>query len=162
MRVIRIVEGTSVDGPGLRTAIYFAGCGHHCEGCHNPSTWDPAGGEEMSVSDIMSRVEEAGFNVTLTGGDPLYDTESMLPLAAELKKRGYNVWCYTGFTYEHVLGDSRLRRILDFIDVLVDGPFIAAQRDIKLRFRGSANQRLIDVPASLSAGTVKLFDDGND
>ncbi|MDE6485574.1 MAG: anaerobic ribonucleoside-triphosphate reductase activating protein [Duncaniella sp.] len=162
MRVIRIVEGTSVDGPGLRTAIYFAGCSHHCVGCHNPSTWDPAGGEEMSVSDIMSRVEEAGFNVTLTGGDPLYDAENTLPLASELKRRGYNVWCYTGYTYEHILRDGNLRRLLDFIDVLVDGPFILARRDIKLRFRGSDNQRLIYLPASLPAGTVKIFDDGND
>lgn len=115
----------------------------------------------MTVEEIMARVEDAGFNVTLTGGDPLFDVDGIIPLAEELKLRGYNVWCYTGYTYEQVIADELLSRILDYIDVLVDGPFILNQRDIKLRFRGSANQRLIDVKRSLATGTVTLFDDGN-
>lgn len=162
MRVIRILEGTTVDGPGLRTAIYFAGCNHHCEGCHNPSTWDKDAGEEMNTAEILKRVDAAGFNVTFTGGDPLYDVDTILPLAAELKRKGYNIWCYTGYTYEQIMTNDHLRAILDYVDVLVDGPFILARRNIKLRFRGSDNQRLIDVRRSLTDGSVKLFDDGND
>lgn len=148
LRVIRLVPGTSVDGPGLRTSIYFAGCPHHCAECHNAQTWDPAGGEEMTVDEIVAYVDEQDFNVTFSGGDPLMQIEALLPLARRLKEDGRNVWCYTGYTIEQILADERLRRILDYIDVLVDGRFEADKRDISLLFRGSSNQRLIDVKKS--------------
>ncbi len=159
MRVIRIVEGTSVDGPGLRTAIYFAGCNHHCEGCHNPSTWDKSAGQEMDMDEIIARVEEAGFNVTFTGGDPLLQADEISRLASELKLRGYDVWCYTGYTFEDVVADEALRPVLDHIDVLVDGPFVLSRRNIGLRFRGSDNQRLIDVDRSLKSCSVIEYED---
>lgn len=155
LRVLRIVDGTSVDGPGLRTSIYFAGCRHACEGCHNMQSWDFEAGEDMTVDEIIEHVEREGFNVSLSGGDPLYQVEALLPLVEELKSRGYNVWCYTGFTYEEVCADASLRRVLDYVDVLVDGPFVMSRRDISLRFRGSGNQRLIEVAASTPTHIVQ-------
>lgn len=147
MRILRIVEGTSVDGPGLRTSIYFAGCRHACPGCHNEQSWDFSGGEEYSVEDVMETVRYNRFPVTFSGGDPMYQAEAILPLARTLKAEGYGIWCYTGFTLDELLrdGDENQRAILELIDVLVDGPFVLAQRNISLRFRGSENQRLIDL-----------------
>lgn len=147
MRILRIVEGTSVDGPGLRTSIYFAGCRHYCPGCHNKQSWDFAGGEEYSVDDVMETVRYNGFPVTFSGGDPMYQAKAILPLARRLKAEGYGIWCYTGFTLDELLrtGDESQRAILELIDVLVDGPFMLSQRNTGLRFRGSANQRLIDM-----------------
>lgn len=148
LRVLDIVAGTSVDGPGLRTSIYFAGCSHHCHGCHNPQSWDFHGGKDMTVDEIVDIVERNGFNVTFSGGDPLYQAENLLELAKELKGRGYTLWCYTGFLYEDIVGDEKIAPILQQLDVLVDGPFIESLRDIGLIFRGSSNQRLIDLRKS--------------
>lgn len=148
MRVLDIIAGTSVDGPGLRTSIYFAGCTHQCPECHNPQSWDPSGGREMSVDEIVEIVEENGFDVTLTGGDPLFQAEAILPLARELRRRGYGIWCYTGYHYETVARHPSMAPLLECCDVLVDGPFVIAKRDVHLTFRGSSNQRLVDLKAS--------------
>ena len=147
MRVMRIVEGTSVDGPGLRTSIYFAGCAHRCEGCHNMQTWDFEAGHDMSVDEIMKTVDYNGFPVTFSGGDPLYQAEAIVPLARAIRERGLGIWCYTGFTYEELQanGSEAQLELLSLIDVLVDGPYIAALRDPELRFRGSSNQSLIEL-----------------
>ena len=145
MRVLDIVDGTSVDGPGLRTSIYFAGCTHHCPGCHNPQSWDADGGREMSVEEIMSVVRENDFNVTFSGGDPLLQVDALVPLAEAIRAEGYTIWCYTGYLYEAVKADERLNRILPLLDALVDGPFVEALRDTSLRFRGSSNQRIIEL-----------------
>lgn len=146
MRVIDIVAGTTVDGPGLRTSIYFAGCTHNCPGCHNPTTHDPDAGREMSVDDIMAVVNDEGFNVTLSGGDPMQQpVDQLLALLDALHDEGYTVWCYTGYTYESLAADAMRALLLNKIDVLVDGPFIEALRDTQLRFRGSSNQRLLDL-----------------
>ncbi len=159
INIVRIVEGTSVDGPGLRTSIYFAGCRHRCPGCHNQQTWDFASGTPMTIDEVMKTVLYNEFNVTFSGGDPMYSAEAILPLAREIKKAGYTIWCYTGFTFEELLnGTEAMRELLKFVDVLVDGPFIEALRDTSLLFRGSSNQRLIDVPNTLSAGHIILFD----
>lgn len=154
LRVLRIVDGTSVDGPGLRTSIYFAGCNHCCEGCHNRMSWDFDGGVEMTVDEIVAHVNEQDFNVTLSGGDPLYQIDALLPLVRRLCADGRHVWCYTGYTYGQVCADKSLCRILDYIDVLVDGPFVSALRDLSLRFRGSSNQRLVDVARSTPGNIV--------
>ena len=143
LRVISIVEGTAVDGPGLRTAIYLAGCRHQCPGCHNPSTWDFGAGEEMSVDRIMEIVLDNGFNVTLTGGDPAYSAEALLPLVQRIRRAGLTVWMYTGFTYpqlEHVPGMAQL---LPYLEAIVDGPYVEALRDPNLHFRGSSNQNIV-------------------
>lgn len=148
IRVVDIVSGTTVDGPGFRTSIYFAGCSHKCQGCHNPSTWPFDSGEDMTIDEIMRRIEEEGYDVTFSGGDPMYQAEAIIPLAKRIRAAGYNIWCYTGFTYEEVVKSPIMRRLLPYIDVLVDGPFIESQKDISLLFRGSSNQRLVDLHKS--------------
>ena len=158
MRVLSIVEGTSVDGPGLRTSIYLAGCDHHCPGCHNPQSWDPQGGEEMSLEALMDVIAYNELPVTLSGGDPLFHPEQVAQLTARIKDElGYNIWLYTGFNWEQIVATPRLLAALEHIDVVVDGPFILAQRDTSLHFRGSANQRIIDVQQSLATGKVSTI-----
>lgn len=154
IQVIDIMPGTTVDGPGLRTSIYLAGCRHKCKGCHNPQSWDFGAGVPMTVDEIMERIVEEDFNVTLSGGDPLWQVDKVLPLVQAIKSKGYTVWCYTGFTWEEILGSPRLSSILPWVDVVVEGRFVEELRDISLRFRGSSNQRVIDVKASLSSGAV--------
>lgn len=158
LRVLDIIAGTSVDGPGLRTSIYFAGCNHHCPHCHNPQSWDSNSGKEMSIDEIVDIVKAEDFDVTFSGGDPLLQTERLLHLAHAIKKLGKTIWCYTGYTYEDILDSPTLSSILPYIDVLVDGRFINTLRDISLRFRGSSNQRLIDISKSTSSNIV-LWED---
>jgi anaerobic ribonucleoside-triphosphate reductase activating protein len=144
LRVLNIVEGTSVDGPGLRTSIYFAGCHHQCPGCHNPQSWSMDGGNPMTVEQIMEVVRENDFNVTFSGGDPLYQPiDELTQLAKAIKDEGYTLWCFTGFLYEQLVARQELREFLNCVEVLVDGPFVEDKRDISLLFRGSSNQRLI-------------------
>lgn len=143
LRVLRIVAGTSVDGPGLRTSIYFAGCRHACEGCHNPESWDMNGGIEMTVDEILAEVCREGFNVTFTGGDPVYQLDALTCLAEAIKAEGYNIWLYTGFVFDELKKINGAERLLNSIDAVVDGPFVMSLRDIGLQFRGSSNQRII-------------------
>ncbi len=154
LRVVDIVEGTSVDGPGLRTSIYFAGCHHQCPGCHNPDTWPVNAGHDMTIDEILEIVDYNNFDVTFSGGDPLYQATALLPLAQRLKAEGRNIWCYTGFTYDQVLAHPEMSLLLDFIDVLVDGPYIADRKQPGLLFRGSDNQRLVDIAATKTNGTL--------
>lgn len=153
LRVVRILEGTSVDGPGLRTSLYLAGCAHRCPGCHNSHTWPFDSGQDMTIDRIMETIRYNGFNVTLSGGDPLYQAAALLPLAKAIKDEGYTLWCYTGFVYEDI-DDPDMLALLAYVDVLVDGPYVEALRDTSLRFRGSSNQRLIDMKATTRAGSV--------
>lgn len=157
IQVLDIVPGTTVDGVGLRTSIYLAGCKHCCKGCHNPQSWDFNAGIPMKVEEIIERVVEEDFNVTITGGDPLWQIDKVLPLVKEIKQKGYNIWCYTGFTWEEIRASSQLSQILEWIDVIVDGRFIEEQRDISLRFRGSSNQRIIDVQKSLKTNLIQTL-----
>lgn len=157
IQVLDIVPGTSVDGVGLRTSIYLAGCKHCCKGCHNPQSWDFNAGTSMKVEEIIERVVEEDCNVTITGGDPLWQIDKVLPLVKEIKQKGYNIWCYTGFTWEEIRVSSQLSQILEWIDVIVDGRFIEEQRDISLRFRGSSNQRIIDVQKSLKTNLIQTL-----
>lgn len=159
LSVIDIVEGTSVDGPGLRTSIYFAGCSHHCAGCHNPQSWDVSAGKQMDMDEIMEVIRTNDFNVTFSGGDPFYQAETVAKLARQIREKlGKTVWCFTGYEWENVVDKAEFKELLDNIDVLVDGRFVLAQRDISLRFKGSANQRIIKVPESISAGKVVLWE----
>ncbi|MDE5793643.1 MAG: anaerobic ribonucleoside-triphosphate reductase activating protein [Muribaculaceae bacterium] len=142
-KVLDIVKGTTVDGPGFRTAIYFAGCSHQCQGCHNPQSWDFNAGTEMTIDELMDIIEEEDFDVTLTGGDPLYHPEEIAVLAKRIKETGHTVWLYTGFTIEEIRASERLSIPLPYLDVIVEGPFIQSLRDPDLLFRGSSNQRII-------------------
>ena len=158
LRILHIVEGTSVDGPGLRTSIYMAGCNHHCPGCHNPASWNPQGGEERSLDELMQVIAYNEAPVTLSGGDPLQQPDGTRALISRIKHElGYNVWCYSGYTWEEIVNDPKLFKVVQELDVLVDGPFKMAERDISLRFRGSRNQRLIDVQRTLDTGVLTLW-----
>lgn len=148
-----------VDGPGFRTSIYCAGCPNACPGCHNPQSWDINEGRQMTTDEMMRVIEADPFaNVTFSGGDPMYQAEGFTELARAIRQRtNKTIWCYTGFTYEALVRNPKQRALLEQIDVLVDGPFVKSLRDDDLLFRGSSNQRLIDVPASLSAGRVVAY-----
>lgn len=154
LRVLDIEPGTSVDGPGLRTSIYFAGCDHHCPGCHNPDSWNHEGGKLMTIGEIMDVVKENGFNVTFSGGDPICQLHNVSLLAEEIAKEGLTLWVYTGFTFEQLLTMDNIGRLLSNTEVVVDGRFVKSLRDISLHFRGSSNQRLIDVTRSLENGGI--------
>lgn len=143
INIMRIVRGTSVDGPGLRTSIYMAGCPHHCPGCHNPSTWDETAGTPMTIDEIMTTVAAEGNNVTLTGGDPLMHPEAVRELAEAITAIGLSVWVYTGYTIEEIWRQPRLKAALSHVEAIVDGRFIQSQRDADLLFRGSTNQRIL-------------------
>lgn len=145
IRVIDIIEGTAVDGPGLRTSIYLAGCAHRCPGCHNPQTWDFDAGKDMTVDELINIISQSDFNVTLTGGDPIYQAEALIPLAKKICELGYSIWLYTGFTFEQLQDMPIAMQLLEYIDTIVDGPFILEQRDTSLQFRGSSNQRIIKI-----------------
>lgn len=147
LRVLDIMLETMVDGPGLRTSIYAAGCKHACKGCHNPQSWDFHAGRLVEVDDLLEIVMSDPFaDVSFSGGDPLYQVEGFTELARRIKEEtAKNIWCWTGFTFEEVRADERLSMILPYIDVLVDGPFIESLRDPRLLFRGSSNQRIIDL-----------------
>lgn len=149
-RILDIIRGTTVDGPGFRTAIYLAGCSHRCPGCQNPQSWNPDNGEEMTLAEILEIVKEEDFNVTLTGGDPLYNPSKTRRLAEAIKKEGYEIWLYTGYTFEEINKNADLKTVLTFVDVIVDGPFLIEQKDADIAFRGSRNQRIIKLRPMLS------------
>lgn len=143
VRILDIIRGTTVDGPGFRTSIYFAGCRHECPGCHNPQSWDFNGGRETDIDGIMKIVIEEDFDVTLTGGDPMYQPEIVKELSRRVKEAGHSVWVYTGFTWEEIRNDRRLMDALEYVEAIVDGPFIMSLRDTDLKFRGSSNQKIV-------------------
>ena len=157
IRILSIKYGTSVDGIGLRTSLYCAGCENHCPGCHNPQSWDEDGGEAISVDELYNRIVEADMNVTFTGGDPMYHPEGFIALASLIKRHtNKTIWCYTGYRFEELLSHPTRRQLVELCDVIVDGRYIEAERDLSLHFRGSRNQRIIDVKASLN-GDIVLF-----
>ena len=147
IRVVDILKETMTDGPGFRTSIYGAGCLHKCPHCHNPQTWDKEGGREYTIDELFDIIVNEEFSdVTFSGGDPLFQAEGFTELAKNIKnKTNKTIWCYTGYTYENIIKDSNLAQILPFIDVLVDGPYIHSLRDTSLKFRGSSNQRIIEL-----------------
>lgn len=158
------VTGDSiVDGPGLRLTIFTQGCLHHCPGCHNPQTHDPEGGSWADTEDILAAAAENPLldGITLSGGDPFLQPVPCLALAEGAHKIGLNVWTYTGYTWEALWEENAPEKIalLKETDVLVDGPFLLAERSLELRFCGSRNQRLIDVKKSLTEDKVVLWEE---
>ena len=153
LSILDIIEDTTVDGPGFRTSIYAAGCPNRCPGCHNPESWDINRGRWMSTDEILAKVLADNFaDVTFSGGDPMYQPEGFTELACAIKeKSSKNIWCYTGYTYDKDLLEGGkvytpfTEEMLSYIDTLVDGQFIESQKDIALTFRGSANQRILDL-----------------
>ena len=159
LRILDIIEDTTVDGPGFRTSIYCAGCQHHCPGCHNPQSWDMQGGRDVALEEVLCTILDDPFaDVTFSGGDPMYQAEAFTELARQIKAQSRKtIWCYTGFTFEQLVVNPCTRALLEQLDVLVDGRFVGELRDEDLLYRGSSNQRLIDVPKSLAEGQVVLW-----
>ncbi len=150
-----IAGDSIVDGPGIRTTFFGQGCPHHCPGCHNPETWAFSGGTPMQTQDMVAivRANPLCRGVTFSGGEPFAQPEGFCELAAALKEAGYEVASYTGYTLEQLLsGTQAQKQLLAQIDVLIDGPFIQAQRSLEVPFRGSRNQRILDAAKSLAAG----------
>lgn len=159
IQLMNIVVDTTVDGPGWRTSVYCAGCRHACPGCHNPDTWSFTAGESVPVDEIVQRLAQTEGNITFSGGDPMYQAEAFTELASRIVNELHRtIWCYTGFLYEQVVADPVMSRMLPYLEVLVDGPFIESKKNLDLMFRGSSNQRLVDVQASLKAGKVVEFE----
>lgn len=161
LRIIDLIEETTVDGPGFRNTVYCAGCRHQCKGCHNPQSWDFAAGHDIEVATLAEQLLADPYSdVTFSGGDPMYQAEGFARLAQIIHaKSTKTVWCYTGFTLEGLLREADAARLalLHEVDVLVDGPYMEALRDEDALFRGSSNQRLIDVAATLRTGAVVLW-----
>ena len=162
MRIANTVSDSIVDGPGLRFTVFTQGCPHRCPGCHNPDTHDPAGGREVTVEELTEKLLSNPLTdgLTLSGGEPFCQAEECAKLAAAAREKGLNVWTYTGYTYERLIS-GEVPGAMDLLaqtDVLVDGPFVEAQKSYAALFRGSTNQRLIDVPRSLAAGQVVLWE----
>ena len=150
-----ILQDSIVDGPGIRTTVFSQGCPHHCPGCHNPETWDFGCGTQMEEETILRIVRENPLcrGVTFSGGEPFAQAEGFAKLARMLKSEGYEVASYTGYLFEELLtGTPQQRALLHSIDILIDGPYLAEERSLELSFRGSRNQRILDVLASLKAG----------
>ena len=149
-----------VDGEGLRAVIWTQGCPHGCPGCHNPQTHAFDGGTSVASESILEQLKAHFYldGVTFSGGEPMAQAAACGELAQAVHHLGMNVWCYTGYTWEALMEaqDPDQSMFLEQIDVLIDGPFLLAQKSLNLKFRGSANQRLIDVQASLKAQRVVL------
>jgi len=163
MRVAGIVQDSIVDGPGLRCAIFVQGCRLHCDGCHNPDTWDEHGGIEMLLDDIISDIRSNPLTdgLTLTGGEPFDQAAGCISLAAAARAQGLNIWIFSGSTFEELLekakNDPETYQLLILSDVLVDGRFILSKRTLSRKWCGSENQRVIDVQKSLAAERAILY-----
>ena len=158
--ILEIVEDTTVDGPGFRTSVYSSGCPHHCPGCHNPQSWEIDNGHPVETEEILKIILADPFaDVTFTGGDPMFQPQGFAELAQAIRENSTkNIWCYTGYRFEDLLQNPAQKALLEQIDVLVDGRFIDALKDDELRFRGSSNQRIINVQASLEKGETVVMD----
>ena len=158
IKYANIVKASIVDGLGLRLTVFLQGCPRHCEGCQNPNLLSLDGGAEIGVRElaelILKNITPLHKGITFSGGDPLIQSRELLRLIMIIKQQipRLNIWVYTGFLFEEVKNIP----VMSLIDVLVDGPFILSQKDLSLKFRGSSNQRIIDVPKSLQQETVVL------
>ena len=151
-----ILEDSIVDGPGIRTTFFAQGCPHRCPGCHNPETWSFDGGTLMDEETALQVVRSNPLckGVTFSGGEPFAQAAAFAKLAHLLKEQGYEVASYSGYTFEQLLeGTAEQQELLKAIDILIDGPFLLAERSLELNFRGSKNQRILNVPKSLANGS---------
>lgn len=150
-----------LDGEGIRTVIWFQGCLHNCPGCHNPETHSMDGGFETDTDSVIGAIKKLKYQqgITLSGGDPFYQAEAAIIIAKAAHELGLNVWSYTGFTFDEIVnhGTDYQKELLNNIDVLVDGRFILAKKSLNCKFRGSTNQRIIDVKKSLKEQKVVLY-----
>ena len=167
MNYAKITKHDIANGRGVRVVLWVSGCSHHCTGCQNPDTWDDDYGsrfEASDLSDIITLLREDWISgLTLSGGDPLkpsnVDICTIVAACAKSNVPNKDIWCWTGYTWDEIIAREDCKYILQYIDVLVDGEFIQDKYDISLKWRGSSNQRVIDVKKSLQAGEVVLYCD---
>lgn len=154
IRIAGFEPESIVDGDGVRFVVFTQGCPHHCPGCHNPQSHDFNGGTEYDTSDIIKMIADSPLisGVTLSGGEPFCQSEACLEIAKAVHQMGKNVWCYTGYTFSEVIGNPLLKEV----DILVDGRFIKSESSLSLKFKGSFNQRIIDVSESFKRGKVVI------
>ena len=162
IRVAGVVNDSIVDGPGLRVAVFVQGCPHRCSGCQNPQTFDFDGGELMTTDEIINKIERNPLDkgVTFSGGEPFAQAEALLEIARWCHANGKDVWAYSGYTYEQIAegkAGAAAQQLLQECDVLVDGPFVEAEKSMSLKWRGSANQRVIDISKTMQQGLVVLY-----
>ena len=160
IRIMNIVNSSSVDGTGFRDVLFVSGCPHHCEECHNPETWDYNAGEETTVGEVYEALCQSSItNVTFSGGEPFEQCEALYHLAKAIKENtGKTIWIYSGYTFEQIVFDKEKRKLLQLCDVLVDGRYEKDNTELNMRFRGSLNQRIIDVDKSMKELNPVLFD----
>ena len=162
LRIAGIEPESFVDGPGIRMTVFVQGCPHHCKGCHNQHTWDFEGGYMSSVERVLEEAAKDPLlkGVTLSGGEPFSQAKPLTVLAKRAHEMGLNVFCYTGYTFEKLMSQfdehPEYRELLEQCDWLVDGPFVEEEMSLMLHFRGSRNQRILDVPQSLAQGKAVL------
>ncbi len=163
LKISGIVNDSIVDGPGLRFSLFTQGCPHHCEGCHNPQTHSYKGGKHISLRKLKKEVMKNPLlqGVTLSGGDPFVQAKALIPFAKFVKEQGLELACYTGYLFEVLYGGEvpYARELLQYIDILIDGKFVLSQKSLDIKFKGSRNQRTIDVQASLKEGKAILSTD---
>lgn len=165
IRIAGVVKESIVDGPGIRYVIFAQGCPHRCEGCHNEATLDFEGGEDCELEKLITDIEKNPLlsGVTFSGGEPFSQPEAFFEIAKRLKTKNRNILIYTGYTYEELLAlskeNSAVNGLLALADTLVDGRFILEQRDLSLKFKGSSNQRYIDMNATRTQGNLVILDD---
>lgn len=161
LRLAGVIRESIVDGPGIRMTIFTQGCPHHCEGCHNPQTHDFNGGYISQPENILKAIDANPLlkGVTFSGGEPFMQADALADLAVEIHKRGLNVLTYTGFTFEELVGSfekfPERKRLLEQSDYLIDGKFVLSLRSLNLQYRGSSNQRIIDVKKSLESSCAE-------
>lgn len=159
IRIMDITYSSAVDGTGFRDVLFVNFCPHRCEGCHNRETWDKENGRDVSIDYCFERLTESSItNVTFSGGEPFCQAGALYKLGKRLLEAGKDIWIYSGYTFEEIIKDEEKKRLLSICKVLVDGRFILAEKGINMRFKGSANQRIIDVQKSLEKGEVVLAD----
>lgn len=161
IRLYGCVQDSIVDGPGLRYAIFVQGCTHGCPGCHNPESQPASGGQVHDLEEVLAdvRANPLVSGVTLSGGEPFEQAHACAQLAAALDGERYDIWTYTGYLLEDLLAseDADVRTLLEHTHVLVDGPFVEAKKSLDLKWCGSSNQRLIDMPKTLAQESVILW-----
>ena len=163
MRIASYIQDSIVDGPGLRFTLFTQGCPHRCPGCHNPQTHDPGGGSEMSVGEIVGLILKNPLTdgVTFSGGEPFAQAEDCAAIARAVRAKGLDVWAYSGYTFEELMEmakeDPDVKRLLESCSVLIDGRYLQEQKSMDLPYRGSKNQRIIELAAAMEKGEPVLW-----
>lgn len=163
IRIAGRVQDSIVDGPGIRYTLFVQGCPHHCEGCHNPETHEYLGGQEIAISEIKDELSKNALldGLTLSGGEPFSQAEKLIPIAKHARKLGLSIWIYSGWTYEELFDgcpeNENWKALLGLCDVLVDGRFEISKRSFALQWKGSTNQRVIDLKATRTTGRITEY-----